>query len=113
MIKLSDIKQVYTGRQGCACGCRGTYHIASSFGVLQANEQSGWEAHEKCNDRAVKMAVNKINKLIDWNDPEDVKEHVRPNDDKGRGHSFAYYDFGNDRTVTVYFFEDTDKKVST
>ena len=105
MIELSDVKKAYTGRQGCACGCRGTYHVASTFGIEQANRQTGWNAYEKCSDRAVKMAVNKINKLIDWNDPKDVAEHVHTDN------NFAWYDFGNNRTVTVYFFEDEDIKL--
>ena len=68
MIELATVKQVYTGRQGCACGCRGKYSIASSFGVERANKETGWNAFERCSDRAVKMAVNKINALIDWDD---------------------------------------------
>jgi hypothetical protein len=106
MINVTDIKMVYTGSQGCQCGCRGNYNISSRYGVEQANKSTGWEAHEKCSDRAVKMAVNKINKLIKWDDPEDVKTHVRPD-----GHDFAFYDFGNNRTVCVYFFEESDTKL--
>ena len=97
MIELSTVKKVYTGRQGCACGCRGNYSIASSFGVERANKAVGWNAYERCSDRAVKMAVNKLNALIDWDNPEDVETHV--NED------FAWYDHGEDRTVTVYFFK--------
>ena len=94
-IKFTDVKIVYTGRQGCMCGCRGNYHVATSFGVEAANKESGWEAHDKCNDRAVKMAVNKINKLIDWTDPEAVEKHVTED--------HAWFDFGNERTVVIYF----------
>ena len=97
MIKFEDVSKAYTGKVGCMCGCNGTYHVASHFGVENGNKDCGYEAYDKCNDRAVKMAVNKLNKLIDWNDPDMVKKHVT--------NEWAYVDHGNGRTVCVYFMK--------
>ena len=97
MIKLENVMKSYTGKQGCMCGCRGNYKVASKH-LTQANESRGYDYEaEDVSDRSVKMAVNKLNKLIDWNDPEAVAEHV--NEDH------AYFDTDNGRTICVYFVQ--------
>ena len=97
MIKFEDVSKAYTGKVGCACGCNGNYYVASHFGVENGNKDCGYEAYTECNDRAVKMAVNKLNSLIDWSNPNEVKKHV--NDE------WAYVDHGIDRTITLYFMK--------
>lgn len=94
MIRFEDVKMSYTGKRGCMCGCLGTYRVASHYGVEQANRDAGWDAHREVNDRAVKMAVTKLNKSIDWDDEEMVAEHV--NEDH------AWFDTET-RTCVVYF----------
>ena len=64
-IAFEDIKKSYNGKPGCMCGCNGNYAIASHYGIEAANKDSGWDAHDKCSDRSVKIAVNKINKAIE------------------------------------------------
>ena len=76
MLKFEDVKKSYTGKIGCMCGCIGKYQIASHFGCEAANKEYGYDAYEECNDRSVKTTINKLNKLIDWNDPECVEKHV-------------------------------------
>lgn len=95
MIKFEDVAKAYTGKVGCACGCNGTYYVASHFGVENGNKDCGYAAYDECNDRAVKMAVNKLNKLIDWSNEAEVREHVNS--------EWAYVDHGNGRTITLYF----------
>lgn len=94
MIRFEDVKKSYTGAHGCMCGCKGKYSIPTHYGIEAANKDAGWEAYDKCSDRAVKMAVNKLNKLIDWNDEDMVKKHV--NEDH------AWFDTET-RTVCVWF----------
>lgn len=76
MIKFEDVKQSYSGKPGCMCGCRGKYAIASHFGVEAANKAAGYEAYDACSDRSVKSTITKLNRLINWNDPKAVAEHV-------------------------------------
>jgi len=94
MIKFEDVKQSYNGKVGCMCGCQGNYYIASHYGIEQANKDVGYDAYETTNDRAVKLAINKINANIDWNNEEDVREHVTAD--------YAYVDI-NGRRTAVYF----------
>lgn len=94
MIEFKNVIKSYTGARGCMCGCRGKYHIASHYSVERANKDCGYEAHDSTNDRAVKMAITKLNKLINWDDPLMVAEHV--NDDH------AWFDTDT-RTTVVYF----------
>jgi hypothetical protein len=96
MIDVNDVMKSYTGKTGCWGGSRGVYKVASKY-LAQANESRGYDYQaEDVSDRSVKMAVNKLNKLIDWNDADAVAEHV--NEDH------AYFDdFSNGRTICVYF----------
>ena len=94
MIKFEDVTKSYTGKRGCMCGCLGTYRVASHHGVEAANKAAGWEAHSETNDRAVKMAVTKLNKAIDWDDEEMVAKHVED--------GYAWFDTDT-RTCVVYF----------
>ena len=107
MIKFEQVQQSYTGRVGCMCGCNGKYSIASHWGVEAANKDVGYEGYDKTNDRAVKLAVNKINKLLDWNNPKDVTNHVEFNNDGTA--MCAWYNHGKDdgRIVVVYFTDGT------
>ena len=99
MIRFEDVAKSYSGKPGCACGCQGKYQVAEHYGIERANADTGYEAYDKCSDRSVKSTLAKINRLIDWNDPKSVKEHVH--DD------FAFIDNEDGtRTYTVYFVED-------
>lgn len=48
-ISLDDIDQVYYGKEGCACGCRGTYHtsisnpemVKKAFNYMIRNQEKG------------------------------------------------------------------------
>ncbi len=96
MIDVNTVLKSYTGKMGCMCGCRGAYRVASKH-LEAANAERGYDYDpEDVSDRSVKMAVNKLNKLIDWNNTKMVKQYVTT--------EYAYYD--NDqtgRTVCVYF----------
>jgi len=94
MIEFKNVKKSYNGKVGCMCGCQGKYYVASHYGVEQANKDVGYEAYETPNDRAIKLAVKKINDNINWNDEEDVRKHVN--------NDFAYVDI-NGRRTAVYF----------
>lgn len=94
MIKLETVRSSYTGRRGCMCGCNGKHRYASAF-IEEATADRGYSVPEEdVSDRSVKMAVNKLNKLINWNDSDEVAKHVQCN--------YAWFDAG-DRTTVVYF----------
>lgn len=94
MIKFEDVFQSYNGRPGCMCGCNGTYSIPSHVTIEEANKEVGWNAYDHHSDRSVKLAVNKVNNNIDWNDPEDIKKH-------SHGDKCFFFDT-NTRTTVVY-----------
>lgn len=56
-IDLQDVSSVYSGRPGCACGCRGKHTYASAHRGYPVTDN-------EVSDRTVKMMVNKMNKLI-------------------------------------------------
>lgn len=58
MIQASKVIKVYSGRQGCMCGCRGKYSYASKHADQRP---SYYNADEGVSDRSVKLMVNKLN----------------------------------------------------
>ena len=63
LITLDQVFEVYSGINGrCCCGCSGKYSIASKHRVY-AGKHRGYSVDlDECNDRTVKMFVNKMNK---------------------------------------------------
>lgn len=102
MINPENVISSYTGKQGCMCGCIGNHRFASAH-VEEARKQRGYDIGlDEISDRSVKMAVNRLNKLIDWSDLDMVKKYV--NEDH------AYFDTDNGRTIHVYFSENKTMK---
>ena len=97
MILFENVRKSYTGAHGCMCGCKGKYAIPNHFGCEAANKEVGWDAYDQCSDRSVKLAVSKLNKLIDWSNTECVKEHV--NED------YAWFETET-RNIVVYFINE-------
>lgn len=100
-IKYEDVRHSYNGRSGCMCGCLGKYSLKSADDIEAYNKDAGWEAADESNvsPRAVKIAVNKINKAIDKygdNKPDPSKVFFEVND------RWASIDEGG-RNTTVYF----------
>lgn len=94
MLKVEDVMKSYTGGLGCMCGCQGSYRVAADHFQAACRERGYDYDPEDVSDRSVKMAVNKLNKMIDWDDAECVEKHVT--DD------YAYYETDTRQTV-VYF----------
>ena len=57
-ITLDQVQKAYSGKPGCACGCRGKYATASK------HEGDGYDAKD-VNDRSVKIIYNKMRKLAE------------------------------------------------
>lgn len=53
-IDISKVSEVYSGRPGCACGCRGKYYLSSRY-----------HKGDKVNDRMVSKVVNLFNENLD------------------------------------------------
>lgn len=95
MIDANTVMKSYTGRQGCQCGCRGTYRVASQY-LAQASGRRGYDYDpDDVSDRSVRGTVNRLNRLIDWADPVAVARHVTS--------EYAWFDTPNGRTLVVYF----------
>lgn len=91
MFDISKISSVYSGRKGCACGCRGKYAYASQF---KCDRPSYLEGDEDVSDRSVKTIVNRVQKLL-----EDGAEVARVHLDA----DWIAVDLYHDRTYTIYF----------
>ena len=91
MFNLNHVSAVYSGRKGCACGCKGKYAYATKHPEQRPSYYTGDEGF---NDRTVKMLVGKVERLL----AEGAVESVMVDAD---GEWFAV-DMPNDRTYTVY-----------
>tara|TARA_R110002072_G_scaffold272807_1_gene433005 strand:- start:365 stop:667 length:303 start_codon:yes stop_codon:yes gene_type:complete len=95
MINVDSVLKSYTGKVGCMCGCNGTYKVASKHLDAAGVERGYAYGDDEVSDRSVKMAVNKLNKLIDWDDEEAVDKHV---EEWG-----AWFETASGRNTVVYF----------
>lgn len=92
MFDLNQVTSVYSGRKGCACGCRGKYSYASQYADTRP---SYYTENQGVNDRVVKTLLNKVERLL--HDPQSPVARVLLHDD------WLAVDMQNDRTYTVYF----------
>lgn len=74
MIKFEDVIKSYNGRRGCMCGCNGRYRLASHANIDEINRSVGYPLYDEddVSDRAVRIAVNRINRNVDWEDPQAI-----------------------------------------
>ena len=95
MINIKDVMSVYSGKaRTCCCGCAGKHTYASTYQEA-AGANRGYEVKDnEVSDRSVKTIVNKLNKLIDFDDPNAADTML--NDE------FASFDTGT-RTLIAYF----------
>ena len=94
-VTREQVESVYSGRQGCACGCRGKYFYASDFRV-ESGKRRGYSVHpDEVSDRMIAKVLNLLKK-----NASDVVF-----DDKYR--TIFWWDKpGVDRTYTVYLKEE-------
>lgn len=66
-ISIENVVRTYNGKDGCACGCNGSYSLKTADDIAAANKASGWEANslEDVRPRSVASAVRKCNAAID------------------------------------------------
>jgi hypothetical protein len=54
---MQGVYKVYSGKQGCMCGCRGKY----SYTAEGADKHSpGYDVSDAVNERSVKIILNKL-----------------------------------------------------
>ena len=94
MFNLDQVSSVYSGRKGCACGCRGKYSYASAF---KCERPSYLEGDEGVSDRSVKVIVGKVTRFL-----QDPNSDVKGVMFDPAGDYFAV-DMGHDQTYTLYF----------
>lgn len=91
MIDSSRITKVYSGRKGCACGCRGTY----SYAVRYASQRpSYYEGSDGVSDRRVRAVAARVESLLREGDRV---QRVIFNDD------WIGVDLTTNQTYTLYF----------
>ena len=96
MFDISRVQSTYSGRKGCACGCRGKYTYGSAHAGARPSYVTG---DEGISDRSVKATVSKIEKMLHDPHSEIAKVTVH-------GDSWLAVDMQHDRTYTIYFAED-------
>lgn len=92
MFDRSKITKVYSGRKGCACGCRGKYAYASAFRCERPDYYSG---DEGVSDRSVRTITNRVAQLLADPASDVARVTVDP--------AFIAVDMTHDRTYTIYF----------
>lgn len=93
MFDLSKVTSVYSGRKGCACGCRGKYSYASAH---KDERPSYLTCDEGVSDRTVKTLTNKVEALLRGG--HEVKSIMLDKDG-----DWLAVDLHHDRTYTLYF----------
>lgn len=92
LFDLSKVTSVYSGRKGCACGCRGKYAYASAHADTRPDYKTG---DEDVSDRSVKQVVKKVEALLRSGDVERVM--------LAKDGYWLAVDLPHDRTYTLYF----------
>jgi hypothetical protein len=87
-----DVVSVYSGRPGCACGCRGKYSYHSANRAVGAERRGYAVGDDEVNDRT----VAKVLKLVQAN--ADRATFVDGLD----GEDIYAFDLHENRTYTVY-----------
>lgn len=96
MINVENVMSVYTGEaKTCMCGCKGNHRYASALRANASYRRGYVVGDDEVSDISVKRAVNRLNKLIDWSNPDVVEKHVESD-----GYT-VWFDEGN-RTVVAY-----------
>lgn len=63
-IDVSEVAFVYSGKDGCACGCRGKYSYASQHQEWASNNRGYKVNDDEVNDKTVKQVVKKVTELF-------------------------------------------------
>lgn len=92
MFDMDKVSSVYSGRKGCACGCRGKY----TYCTAEARP-SYMTGDEGVNPKSARRMVDKVMRMV--MDPNSNVESVSVDPD---GEWFGV-DMYNDRMYTVYF----------
>jgi len=78
---VSEIKRVYSGKPGCACGCRGTYYPNNSDDTPTNNDLRMFA-------KVKKIFESNLDKVYSWEDSKD---------------KFVALDLTPTRTYTIYY----------
>jgi hypothetical protein len=91
---VEQVENVYFGREGCACGCRGNYYLA---------KPSPEHEFAKVNPGMVRKALKKVEAAL--KDPSSVRKIWDHSKEGYFGSFFVSIDCGVRSTVTVHFTE--------
>jgi hypothetical protein len=64
LVDLARVRQTYSGRPGCCCGCRGKHRFASKYREGAQAARGYPISDDEVSDRSVDLTVRKINALI-------------------------------------------------
>ncbi|AGH56794.1 hypothetical protein Phi19:2_gp010 [Cellulophaga phage phi19:2] len=96
-IETQNVTTSYSGKQGCACGCNGSYKYSSAYQELSGAKR-GYAIHEdEVSDLAIKRATNFFNK-------NQIAEVDLCSNGNGKYNDYAFIKT-NDRIKTIYFTE--------
>lgn len=93
MFDISKVTNVYSGRRGCRCGCRGKY----SYALAHKDERpSYYKCDDGISDRSVKVITQRVEEVL--RDGRDVAFVIVEPD-------FIDVNMTHDRVYTLYFAE--------
>ena len=68
-VQISNVRHVYSGKPGCACGCRGKHTYASAHRAAEAAANGYPIADQEISDRTVAIITGRVLKLGALLDP--------------------------------------------
>jgi len=63
MIEFDKVFRSYNGKRGCMCGCNGKYSLPERPALADSSDESN------ISNRSVRIAVNKLNRTLDFSHP--------------------------------------------
>ncbi len=73
-LDVVNVERVYSGKPGCMCGCNGKY----SYSSTHVEKREDWQG--KVSDKAVAIAVNKLQNYIQSHTEEQLQADIDRDD---------------------------------
>lgn len=64
-IEVKDVMSVYSGKEGCACGCNGKYFTAKAHQAVASKDRGYEVTDDEISDSMIKKVTNLMNNTPD------------------------------------------------
>ena len=75
-IQINEVASVYSGRPGCACGCRGKHTYASEHREASSKRRGYEIGDDEVNDKIVARHLKTINAALERGEATDEGGHI-------------------------------------